>query len=297
MALYTTLASLSQTAASNVADGSVDAPSTIDQQTNLLASFIAQLRDANGFTAGAIASVTAPQTSVELNYVSTTSVILQGSGGGYLWINGTNYSVGAGVTKSLGTLVTTTVYNVYAFWTGSAIDLEFSTTAYSNNANGIPQKNGDATRTLVGRIRTNSTTTTYNTAADAGVITYWNRKRRSVTQSIQTNQNTTSGTDVGLLNGPTFISWGLDATDFFSTAISSNTLDGALNFATIYVNGGALSATTIAGVSGVGGFVSATPRISFAANSGYVTTTLMGRVNTGTGTWYAGSDLQAVFMG
>jgi hypothetical protein len=49
MPLYTSLASLSQTAASNVADGSVDAPSTIDQQTNLLASFIAQLRDFNGF--------------------------------------------------------------------------------------------------------------------------------------------------------------------------------------------------------------------------------------------------------
>lgn len=51
MPLYTTLASLSQTAASNAADGSVDAPSTIDQQTNLLASFIAQLRDGTGFTA------------------------------------------------------------------------------------------------------------------------------------------------------------------------------------------------------------------------------------------------------
>jgi len=48
MALLTTLASLSQTAASNVADGATDAPSTIDQQVNLLASFIAQLRDGNG---------------------------------------------------------------------------------------------------------------------------------------------------------------------------------------------------------------------------------------------------------
>lgn len=48
MPLYGTLASLSQTAASNAADGAVDAPSTIDQQTNLLASFIAQLRDGVG---------------------------------------------------------------------------------------------------------------------------------------------------------------------------------------------------------------------------------------------------------
>lgn len=51
MALYADLASLSQTASSNAADGTTDAPSTIDNNMNLLASFIAQLRDGNGFTA------------------------------------------------------------------------------------------------------------------------------------------------------------------------------------------------------------------------------------------------------
>lgn len=45
MPLYSSLASLSQTAGANAADGAVDAPSTIDQQLNLLASFIAQMRD------------------------------------------------------------------------------------------------------------------------------------------------------------------------------------------------------------------------------------------------------------
>lgn len=48
MALYTTLASLSQTPASNAADGATDAPSTIDNNMNLLASFTAQLRDSLG---------------------------------------------------------------------------------------------------------------------------------------------------------------------------------------------------------------------------------------------------------
>jgi hypothetical protein len=54
LSLYTTLASLSQTAASNAADGSADAPSTIDQQTNLLASFAARLRDGDLNTAPAV---------------------------------------------------------------------------------------------------------------------------------------------------------------------------------------------------------------------------------------------------
>ena len=48
MALYTTLASLSQTPASNAADGATDAPATIDNNMNLLASFTAQLRDSLG---------------------------------------------------------------------------------------------------------------------------------------------------------------------------------------------------------------------------------------------------------
>ena len=290
MSLYTTLASLSQTAASNVADGSVDAPSTIDQQTNLLASFIAQIRDGNYTNVP-------PQTSVSLIYTSTTSVTLQGDGGGYLWINGANYSVGSGVAKTLPTLTNSTVYNVYAFWTGSAIDLEFSTTAYVANANGIQQKSGDATRTLVGRIRTNSTTTTYNTSSDAGVITYFNRKRRSVTQSIQSTQNTASTSDAAVLNGPTFISWGIDSADFLATANNGNTVDQAQNATTIYVNGSQLSLSAFTSISGAGGIGSATPRISYVPNSGYTTTTLYGRVNAGTGSWYNGSDLQAIFMG
>lgn len=50
MPLYTTLAALSQTAASNPPDGTVDAPSTLDDQLRLLGSFVAQLRDGVGFT-------------------------------------------------------------------------------------------------------------------------------------------------------------------------------------------------------------------------------------------------------
>ena len=56
MPLYTDIASLSQTPASNAADGTTDAPSTIDNNMNLLASFIAKLRDGAGYTAGAIAA-------------------------------------------------------------------------------------------------------------------------------------------------------------------------------------------------------------------------------------------------
>jgi hypothetical protein len=86
LALYTTLASLSQTAASNVADGAVDAPSTIDQQTNLLASFIAQLRDGSGFTGigqGRLIGLRVFTTSGTYTPTTgTTSIVVEVQGGG-----------------------------------------------------------------------------------------------------------------------------------------------------------------------------------------------------------------------
>ena len=44
------------------------------------------------------------------------------------------------------------VYYVYAYWTGSAIALEVSTTAYTQAYYGMAFKTGDATRTLVGMV-------------------------------------------------------------------------------------------------------------------------------------------------
>lgn len=58
MPLFTTLAALSQTPASNPPDGSVDAPSSIDDQLRLLGSFIAQLRDGVGFSTNLLPSGT-----------------------------------------------------------------------------------------------------------------------------------------------------------------------------------------------------------------------------------------------
>jgi hypothetical protein len=105
MALYSNLASLSQTAASNAADGSVDAPSTIDQQTNLLASFIAQLRDGVGFTGIGQGRLIGVQTFLASGTYTpttgTTKIIVkgQGSGGGGGGATGTaagQVSIGSG---------------------------------------------------------------------------------------------------------------------------------------------------------------------------------------------------------
>jgi hypothetical protein len=103
MSLYGTLASLSTTAASNAADGSVDAPSTIDQQTNLLASFIAQLRDnVGGYTSGRLLNIQVfgangtytPTTGT--NSVVVHAVGAGGGGGGVAATGGATAGAAAG---------------------------------------------------------------------------------------------------------------------------------------------------------------------------------------------------------
>jgi hypothetical protein len=56
MAINTTLAGLSTNAALNGPDGATDVPSALDDQQRYHGSFIAQLRDGTGFTAGAAVS-------------------------------------------------------------------------------------------------------------------------------------------------------------------------------------------------------------------------------------------------
>lgn len=58
MPIVTTIAGLSQTAASNGPDGAVDPPSSLDDQDRYHGSFIAMLRDGVGFTPGALTSPT-----------------------------------------------------------------------------------------------------------------------------------------------------------------------------------------------------------------------------------------------
>ena len=49
-------------------------------------------------------------------------------------------------------LAASTVYYAYAFMVGQTMQLEFSTTAFAFDVRGLPIKNGDATRTLIGMV-------------------------------------------------------------------------------------------------------------------------------------------------
>lgn len=172
MALYSTLASLSQTAGANAADGATDAPSTIDQQTNLLASFIAQLRDGAGLTTG-------------LGYIaqcrltkSGSNLLLSRCNGLGLTINGVAYAIPAvGVTLAPTALSVGTTYYIYAYMNAGVMTLEASAATHATDTTtGMEIKSGDATRSLVGMARVITGPAWSDTFAQRFVASYYNRR-------------------------------------------------------------------------------------------------------------------------
>jgi hypothetical protein len=205
--LLTTLASLSQTPASNAADGTVDAPSTLDNQVNLLASFIALLRDGSGLTTGVGNLGQCRLTK------SGANLLLSPFNGNGLTVNGVACKIpSAGVTLAPTAFAATTTYYIYAVAASGAINsLEGSTTAPTIDiASGIAIKTGDVNRTLVGMARTTTGPAWLDTANNRYVISWFNR--RPIFLTVATSPVTYAGT-ITEGNGSdrlNFITWAND---------------------------------------------------------------------------------------
>lgn len=287
MALYSTLASLSQTAASNAADGSVDAPSTIDQQLNLLASFIAQIRDANGFTTG-------------IGYVaqcrlvkSGSNIVLQRFNGTGLTINGVAYAIpSAGVSLAPTGLTPSTLYYIYAYMNSTTMTLEASATGHSTDSTtGIEIKTGDATRTLVGMVRPITGPAFADTSAQRFVVSWFNRRRLKTSGAFTSSPTTTStGAAVELQTGARneFLTWGDESLRFSVSGGVSNSLATAQTTTAVGLDGTtALEGINIAGMpTGINNQllpVGITAEIE--PSEGYHYVTILGAVSAGTGSW------------
>ena len=283
MALFSTLASLSQTAASNAADGSVDAPATIDNQLNLLASFIAQLRDANGFTTGI--GYTAQCRLVK----SGSNLVLQRYNGAGLTINGVTYSIpSGGVSLAPTSLTPGTTYYIYAYMNAGTMTLEASTTTHATDTTtGIEIKSGDATRTLVGMARPITGPAWQDVINQRFVISWFNRRPIQCQAGLGSTTTTTSGTPVELATSlrNEFLAWADSSSSFTFDGYASNNTFAASVVTTMAIDGtlvdgycaftnnvanqiGPLSVTGIATVSE--GYHYATPFVN---------------VSSGTGTW------------
>jgi len=115
-----------------------------------------------------------------LTFVSATSLKLAPFNGRNLLINGVLQQVtAAGVTVANTSLSASTLYYVYAYMSGSTMTLEVSTTGHSQDATtGVEVKTGNATRTLVGMCRTNSSSQFVDDATNVCVLSWFNRRRK-----------------------------------------------------------------------------------------------------------------------
>jgi hypothetical protein len=240
-----------------------------------------------------------PMTGVRFNFVSTTQCNLVpygGWGAGFLWINGTNRQITTAVQLSNSGLAANTLYNVYAYWTGSAVATEASTTGFTFNANGIPQKTGDVTRTLVGRVQTNPSTQFADNPASRITLSYFNRLPIELNSGQPGNLTTGSTVMVSVIPTADFLVWG--DTSFWASAtfILSNDTAGAVTFSNLAVDALTTELFTrgYMHVNSAGGFGTGIATGPMALTSGKHT--LIGEisVNSGTATCYGGSSMRAL---
>lgn len=221
-----------------------------------------------------------------LVFASTTQIRLDRYDGKKLFINGKNEIVpSAGVTLANTSIGASVLRYIYAFMSGTTMTLEASATAYATDTTyGHKIKSGDATRTLVGMIRTDSSGLFADSATNIGVASYFNRRARRVFVEGSA-LSTTSTTQVasGLLI--TILNWADEIVQPTCTGLSqcSTTASTSAQLQTDGAGFGQLSQTYSA-ISAASGAVSLGEPLTPA--EGYHTYGVSVSTNSGTGTFY-----------
>jgi len=188
------------------------------------------------------------------------------------------------------TLSATTLYYAYLWNNGSAYVIDWSTTGHATDtATGIEIKSGDATRVLIGMAYPQSGPVFADGATARLVATWYNRRPRLLSNSFTTDRTTASGTFVEINSEIriNFLTWG-DAIQLAYAGTGSNSAAGGVNI----ISGPAIDAATSGfgytetnqGAPGTVGNIST--YCTYAPAEGFHFGTVMGRVPSGTGTWY-----------
>lgn len=193
-------------------------------------------------------------------------------------------------------LAATTLYYAYLWNQGSASSPNYvidwsATTHATDTTTGIEIKSGDATRVLVGMIRTNAGPVIADTATARLVASWNNRRQRGVTNVFTADRSTsaTGYTEINTEIRSVFVTWG-DAMDIaFSgnAASSSGTISifggPSIDGASTAFPASKCNATTTGQIITAAG--------TMAVTEGYHYLTYMGAVNTGTGVWDSTSQM------
>ncbi|MFJ4349478.1 hypothetical protein ACIPZ5_01105 [Pseudomonas sp. NPDC089428] len=157
--------------------------------------------------------------------ISATTIRLTPYDGNNLMINAVTRQIpSAGVSLSNSGMSANTLYYIYAYWTGSAIALEFSATGHSTGTNGVEIKTGDPSRTLVGMVYT-SATSQFSDGPTARLVASW-FNRRSVGAGLSTGGTltftATVSTEISTGVRINFLNWGGEAVDIKLTGQYTN---------------------------------------------------------------------------
>lgn len=230
-----------------------------------------------------------PATGALLQFTSATVLTLAPKNGGLLWINGFNYPVPASLTVTNSGLAASTLYYVYAAVSGGNMVLDApSTTGYALAANGMPQKSGDVTRTLVGMISTNGSSQFVSQDGALQVRSYFQRSLQRTRTNFSTNQTTSSSTlaeiDTSIRNS--FLAWnGEDIS--FATSGSTTTSTANAAVTAISFDGGSVEEEGSAATGSSGIPING---IKVGLSEGLHYCTLFGAINSsGTATWRGGT--------
>lgn len=230
-----------------------------------------------------------------LVFVSATSISLQPHNGRNLHINGLPAQIPtAGVTASNASLAANTTYYVYAWMNGANMALELSTTARATHTNGVEIKTGDATRTLVGMVRTNASSQFVDSYTARLVISWFNRRDvYGATATVTGNvTNTVTLTEVTTSGRIDFLTWSDEGIEVQVVGAVSNSSSGNSVHTTSPGVDGPGGAQTVSTTYAASVAVPALARLVFNYAEGYHYASTYGRVSQGTGSWNFGTQLK-----
>ncbi|RKE35304.1 hypothetical protein B0G76_1365 [Paraburkholderia sp. BL23I1N1] len=226
-----------------------------------------------------------------LTYSSATTIKLTQFNGQNLIINGVPQAIpAAGVSLSNGGLSASTFYYVYAYMNAGVMTLEAVATTHVTGTNGVEQKSGDATRSLVGAVLTNSSSQFSATNNFYGIISWFNKQSISMQPVAAAGTLTsTSPTEINSGNRVTFISWlGVSVictcSGFASDTISQSAIVMGVGFNSITATSGQINQANapFAGAA-VSLSTTFTPFVATENQAQYMTP--LGQVSTGSGSF------------
>jgi hypothetical protein len=172
--------------------------------------------------------------------------------------------------------------------------LEVVTTTHATGTNGIEIKSGDATRTLVGMVRTNASTQFVDAAAQRFCANWYNRRIRYATNTFAAQRTTTSSSSVEISSTERaeFVFWANETVFGSISGTSGLNTSGTIN-SSLNIPAGSVLSNAYTLTSGSFANISLMAP-AFISGEGYSYMTLFGNTVAGfTSSWSSGLNVSA----